>query len=119
MAHLGMGAILGTYLCYLTKFTGSDYYLTKGFLIGLFAWLILLGGGTILHMPVFYHTPPGPSLTVFITSIVWGIITIETVKLLGAQLSSQESEVEDKVEITFNQGFPIPARKPKDGNNND
>ncbi len=85
IANAAVGLFFGAVLAYILMLTTSRYYLLKGIFYGIVLWLILSGFGSIFDLPKFKGTPPDIALITLIGSIIYGIVTAYTLKLLESK----------------------------------
>ncbi|WP_066633538.1 DUF6789 family protein [Desulfolucanica intricata] len=82
ISHITVGILFGILFAYIILKTSDKYYLTKGFIYGLALWFLLLGFGTMWRLPMWTNVPPPTSLAILIGSIIYGLVTAYTLKLL-------------------------------------
>jgi hypothetical protein len=85
IANAAIGLFFGAVFAYILMLTTSRYYLLKGIFYGVVLWLILSGFGVVFDLPKFKDTPPDIALVTLIGSIIYGVVTAYTLKLLDTK----------------------------------
>jgi len=77
-----LGGILGIFFSYIVKYTTSYFYLVKAVFLSFGAWLIFLVPGTLFRLPMFSVVLPTSALLMLAGSLLWGITTGISLKVL-------------------------------------
>ena len=75
LTDYSIAAILGIFLLYLLKYTGKDFALFKGVLLGLFVHIVIYGLLMAFHATRISILTPLPNLLLVIPHVVFGAVT--------------------------------------------
>ena len=77
-----IGGFLGVILSYMIKYTTKKLYLFKAIFIAIGSWLFFLSPGTFYRLPLFDRISPQNSVLMLIGSLLWGIVSAISLKIL-------------------------------------